>query len=379
MLHVLMVTRNLPPLVGGMEKLNHHVLVALSRFCDVMVSGPAGCTDFVGERKVVEFSTAPLWRFVVESFWKTLRGFFRQKIDVVFCGSGAAILAGSAIAKMSSARLVCYLHGLDIVAAHPVYRFLFLPLIRRSDIIIVNSRHSRELAVSQGILPAKITVINPGVELPDMSKKPAARKQFREQYSLGSDPVVLIAGRMTHRKGIPEFIRQVMPKLLSIFPELKLVVVGSEAANAIKHNAGATSNIQRAIFDLGLEKQVILVGAATDSALACAYFAADIMAFPVLELAGDVEGFGMVAIEAAAHGLPTVAFAVGGVPDAVGNQQSGWLVPAQNYEEMARLISVSLSRHCDNVVSGSSCIEFASRFSWLLFEDKLRTLLLKPD
>ena len=49
-----------------------------------------------------------------------------------------------------------------------------------------------------------------------------------------------------------------------------------------------------------------------DQRLSDAYFAADVMVFPVLDLPGDVEGFGMVAVEAAAHGLPTVAFAVGG-------------------------------------------------------------------
>jgi phosphatidylinositol alpha-1,6-mannosyltransferase len=103
-----------------------------------------------------------------------------------------------------------------------------------------------------------------------------------------------------------------------------------------------------------------------------AYMAADVLVFPVQEIPGDIEGFGMVAIEAAAHNLPTVAFAVGGVPDAVRDGISGALVARGDNESFARATIKFLDPR-----SGlrTDSRQFAESFCWQKFGQRLRSIL----
>ena len=76
----------------------------------------------------------------------------------------------------------------------------------------------------------------------------------------------------------------------------------------------------------------------------------------------------MVAIEAAAHGIPTVAFAAGGVKDAVAEGKSGYLVQPDNYPAMAESVIGVLARRREMT---NTCREFASQFAWPLFGKRL--------
>jgi phosphatidylinositol alpha-1,6-mannosyltransferase len=108
-----------------------------------------------------------------------------------------------------------------------------------------------------------------------------------------------------------------------------------------------------------------------DPALSDAYFAADVHVFPVQDRPGDNEGFGMVAIEAAAHGLPTVAFSVGGISDAVADDRSGVLIPSGDTGAFATAVISSLGE--DRKFLNPR--QFAEEFSWPIFAAKLNGLL----
>ena len=97
-----------------------------------------------------------------------------------------------------------------------------------------------------------------------------------------------------------------------------------------------------------------------------AYAASACHCFPVLEMPGDVEGFGMVALESAAHGLPTVAFDVGGVADAVQVPVSGKLVPSGDYEAFAAAV-VAYLRDPPAQDQREAAREFARAKDWNAF------------
>ena len=126
------------------------------------------------------------------------------------------------------------------------------------------------------------------------------------------------------------------------------------------------------INTLNLQANVKLIGSVDDAMLSAAFFSAEMLIFPVLNIANDVEGFGMVAIEAAAHGLPTVGFAVGGIPDAISHNNSGWLVRSGDYSQMSCVILDAYSLSKSDLVTSERCVEFAEQFSWASFGEKLR-------
>jgi phosphatidylinositol alpha-1,6-mannosyltransferase len=187
--------------------------------------------------------------------------------------------------------------------------------------------------------------------------------------------VLLSVGRITPRKGLLEFICQALPSVVAEYPDVVLLVIGDEAPDALNGTGtGSSANIMSRARELGLDRHVRILGACSDSELDAAYDAADVCVFPIREVPGDVEGFGMVAVEAAAHGLPTVAFNVGGVEDAVSDGCSGWLVPAGDYDALAKRIMQVVDLQRSPAVR-AACRHFAEGFAWQKFGSSLRSEL----
>jgi len=269
-----------------------------------------------------------------------------------------------------------YLHGLDIVTAHPVYRTVFLPAIRTSDRFLVNSENTKNLAANANIDEGSIHVLHPGVSIPDDESQEAETQLFRRLIDAQDRPILLSVGRLTTRKGIAEFIEQGLLEIARQVPDVLYVIIGEEPRQATSNRGrGLAERIRKTARTHGLEKHVRLLGRVEDDVLEQAYFGSQAHVFPVLEQAGDVEGFGMVAIEAAAHGLPTIAFAVGGIPDAVSEGRSGYLVASGDYPAMTARIVSTLKRN-EGTPSASDCRQFALQFSWQSFSENLRRELL---
>lgn len=368
-----MVTRNFPPLTGGMERLNHQVLLALKKDFDIALCGPQGCAQHAEGVAIAEFAPAPAWRYVIGSLYVTLKAALQFKPDVIYAGSGLAAHAAALASLITRAPLVTYLHGLDIIAPDRIYQHVFLPAIRRSHHVIVNSRNTAMLAHKAMIHKQNVSIIHPGTLLPDIAQRETERISVRTRLELGNRPVLLAAGRLTDRKGLVEFIQHSMPEIIRRFPDACLLIAGEPPQGALgSRNHDTLSEIKATIAQHGYENTIRLLGRVDDNALTALYFASDLFIFPVLDLPGDVEGFGMVAIEAAAHGLPTLGFAVGGIPDAVAEGVSGHLAPSGDYQKLASLAIAQLNHP---TLMPDHCRRHAESFTWEHFGSNVRRLV----
>ncbi len=364
---LLLITRNFPPLWGGMERLNWHMAAELAKSFNVRVIGPTGAAEHAPAGVAVrEAALKPLWRFLWQAArlaWQEARAW---QPDVVLAGSGLTAPLALLAARACNARSAVYVHGLDLTVPHPVYRLLWRPALRRIDTVIANSHATAELARGIGIAPERTRVVHPGVEIPAPDAE--ARQRFRAKHGIAPDaPLLLSAGRLTARKGLLEFVREVLPLIAERRPGVVLAIVGDTPSNALYAQAQTPQAIQPAADAAGVGDRLRFLGKVSEEELAAAYFAADVHVFPVREIPGDPEGFGMVAVEAAAHGLPTVAYATGGVVEAVAEGQSGHLVPPGDEQAFARAVLDVLS----GSLAAASCRAYAQGFAWERFVGRL--------
>lgn len=370
----LLVTRNFPPLLGGMEKVNQHLLAALQPAWSAALCGPAGCASHVAAPVEVRQSPAkPLPLFLFATLWHAVRIAFRRKPEWIVAGSGLTAPIVWLAARCAGGRAVVYLHGLDIVAPSRVYQWLWLPFIRRCNLVLVNSNNTSMLAGKYGVDSSVTHVLHPGTDIPELHEE--AAHGFRVQHELGKCPVLLSVGRLTQRKGLVEFVTRALPAVAACHPDVQLVIIGEEAGDALHTRVGSErERILAAARTTGVEQNLRFLGRSDDAELSAAYQAADLHVFPVLELPGDVEGFGMVALESAAHGLPTVAFAVGGVSDAVQDGRTGILVKPGDYTAIGEAVIEQLANARDSATI-AACRAFATGKAWPTFGVRLRSLL----
>jgi len=157
-----------------------------------------------------------------------------------------------------------------------------------------------------------------------------------------------------------------MPTILHRCPNVKYIIVGTEPrGSAIKYRGGTVA-IREAARGAGVETSIVLAGRLTDEALLEAYETTDVLIFPSRGMGADLEGFGMVIVEAASYGVPSVAFDTGGVSDAM-SSKNGILVAEGDYCAFTNAV-VSLIEDRGDRLTDVTCLEHAKRYSWEFFD-----------
>lgn len=368
---ILHITRNLPPLVGGMERLNWHIADELSRQAEVKVIGPKGSRALKPEH--VSLTEAPLKPLPLFLLVTTLKAFWlalRWRPDVILAGSGLTAPIAWLASKLCRARSAVYLHGFDITAPRRIYQSLWATSFKKLDHVIVNSTPTRQLALNVGVAENRISIIHPGVTLPEQPQPAEAIVAFKQRHGLEGKKILLSVGRLTTRKGLREFVELALPAIVQQEPDCVLVIVGEAPRNSLGAGIQSRESIEEAAKVRGVQDHLKFLGVITDPiALATVYESSDVHVFPVRHIPDDPEGFGMVAIEAAAHGLPTAAFATGGIVDAVSEGPSGHLIANGDYAALATSVVRVLVDSKEAWATGS--IAFARNFEWPVFGQKI--------
>lgn len=369
---LLLVSRNFPPLQGGMEKLNQHLLEELGKSYRTALIGPVGSSEYALHADTVKECRSALMPFLVGATLKAILWARVNKPAVIMAGSGVNGISAYLAAKLSGARWGAYLHGLDIIVNSAAYRWVFLRVLKKADFWIVNSRATRDAAIAAGFDASRIYLLNPGVAVSERLPSKELVQQWLVDNQLQGKKVLLSVGRLMKRKGLAEFISRSLPDIVRACPNTVLVVIGEEPRSALLKTGTCQAELVDTAQIAGVESNVRLMGSVSDDNLQLAYAAADVHVFPVLDLPGDMEGFGMVSIEAASAGTPTVAFSAGGVPDAIRCGISGQLIRPGDYVNFTEAVVSILKKTV--TYNPEALIRFSREFSWSSFGVRLRDI-----
>jgi phosphatidylinositol alpha-1,6-mannosyltransferase len=265
-------------------------------------------------------------KLFLDSAWLILR----RRIRVLHAGKN---LPEGFIARLLSrvfrVPYVVYAHGEEITVfqRNPKLAPRLPAIYRDAAAVIVNSAFTRRLVEDLGVDPARVVVISPGVNAGEFAPRPAA--PLRARLGLEGKTVLLTVGRLQRRKG-HDMVIAALPRILERFPDLVYVIAGEGEER---------ESLERLALDRGVQRAVRFLGAVPQEDLPALYSLADIFIMANRAMpGGDVEGFGIVFLEAGAAEKPAIAGRSGGTADAVEDGVTGFLVDGESATEIAAAV-----------------------------------------
>jgi phosphatidyl-myo-inositol dimannoside synthase len=365
-MNLLVITWNYPPRRGGIENLIANLCVGLrKKHLVLVVTSHAPAVNSV-ERDIYRAPLPGLVFFALYALW---RGAFllvrNPSVRVVFGGSALATPLVLLLARMFGRRAIIQTHGLDIIYYRNfIYQQVCVRWLKFCDRIIANSSYTAALAESKGVARDRLSIISPGVQ-PERFNVPTDVVKTKRHWNLNGRKIILFVGRLARRKGVKEFIENSLVRIVQEIPEACFLIVGDNPTESLAHREDIVAGIKATIEKSSLEHYVRLIRSLGDDEVIKLYQACDVVVLPALNVDDDVEGFGIVAVEAAAAGKPVVATRVGGIPDAIEDGQSGILVRSGDYAELTQAIVELLRDEQKRVEMAKVSISQAKdRFAW---------------
>ena len=252
-------------------------------------------------------------------------------------------------------------NGLDATTPTWPYPLLVRRTFAALDLVMPISRATGEACVARGLDPQKCKVVSLGIRAGRFVTV-ADRAEARAKLDLPTaNPRLILCsvGRLVPRKGVAWFIESVMPNL----PEDVVYLVAGEGPHRAR--------IEAAIARHRLGSRVKLLGTISDAELQILYNGADLFLMPNVPVANDMEGFGLVMLEAGLCGLPTIASNLEGIADVISEGGNGHLVPPMNAGQFRTVIERYYSNPSLLLSASASAREYTTRrFGWARVVDE---------
>jgi glycosyltransferase involved in cell wall biosynthesis len=253
------------------------------------------------------------------------------------------------ITCFTSARISANACGLDLVYPPRWYQFLLRKTWNSIDVFCCNSEATAEVLYAKGwqgrivVIPCPIDSVPARVQMP-------------------SDPTVLLLGRLVPRKGAAWFVREVMPLLRERISHVRCVIIGEGPEEA---------SVRHAITEKNLASIVTLAGAVSEQEKDRSLRSASVLVMPNVRRSGDMEGFGIVCLEASVRGVPVVAARLEGLRDSVIEGKTGRFFASGNAEECANVSARILEDSWNPEAVRQTTLERFSNERILLLYDEL--------
>lgn len=294
-------------------------------------------------------------------YWETIRKVLKlikeHDIKEVHCGR---VIPEGVIARalklLAGARYNCFVHGEDVetAATSREHSLLVKNVCKNASMLICNSENTanivRKLGFDSG---SKCEVLHPGVDT-SRFEVAAPDTSFRQKMGWSGKRVLLTVGRLQRRKG-QDFLIKSMPALLNEFPDLFYAVVG---------RGECYDELISLVDQHELHDNVCVYPDMDDEALIKCYQQCDIFILPNRTIDNDIEGFGMVLVEAQVCGKPVIAGDSGGTRETMNIGKTGHIIDCSSTENLLNGLSPILRNR--EIVDGEVDIaDYAkNRFNW---------------
>ncbi|MEU2558073.1 glycosyltransferase family 4 protein [Streptomyces longispororuber] len=376
----LIVTNDFPPRPGGIQAFLHNMALRLDP-AEIVVYASTWKRGREGTEATAAFDAEqpfPVVRDRTTMLLPTPR-VTRRAVSLlrehgctsVWFGAAAPLgLMAPALRAAGARRLVATTHGHEAGWAQlPASRQLLRRIGESTDTLTYLGEYTRS-RIAAALTPAaagRMAQLPPGVD--EKTFHPGSGGDaVRARLGLTDRPVVVCVSRLVPRKGQDTLILA-MPRILATEPDAVLLVVGGGPYE---------KELRKLAAETRVADSVVFTGAVPWAELPAHYGAGDVFAMPCRTRRGglDVEGLGIVYLEASATGLPVVAGDSGGAPDAVLDGETGWVVRGGSPEDAAdRIVALLGDAELRARMGERGRAWVEERWRWDLLAERLRELL----
>ena len=346
----LIATRPFPPEIGGMQNLMWGLTRELSKNYMIKVFA-----DYNENHKVFDEQVS----FSIErvSGIKLLRKYRKAQLINEFIKKNKikGIIADhwkSLELIKTNKKKICLIHGKEI--NHEKGTTLnkrALKVLDGVEIIVANSKYTKDLAIQNGVNESKIIIIHPGVDLVQELDNKMLDKV--ENLLKHKSPRLITISRFDKRKNHEKII-MALRNLKQIYPDIIYICVG---------HGKEEENIKELVKKLNLDEQVMFFKNISNKLKNSLLAKSNIFIMPSITYKKSVEGFGIVYVEAAQYGIPSIGGTDGGATDAINHEQTGLICDGNNLDAIYSSINLMLENK-KYLEYGKAAKENSVKFRW---------------
>jgi len=348
------ITRNFPPDIGGIQSLMEGLSKGLANHSAVKVFADdyPKCNDYDqnSNLKIQRIGGFKIFRkfrkaHAVNEYFKT------NKVKAIFFDHWKS-LEHIDTKYLNNNSNFCLIHSKEI--NHPVGSSLNTRMnkaFKKAKFVIANSKYTKELGVSMGLEKSKIHIIHPGTNYPieiHLEDTLKAKDIFGSAF-----PKIITVARLDKRKS-HQNILMTIKNLIPIYPDIKYVCVG---------DGDERSNLESLRKQLNIEKQVTFLPRTVENLKVALLNESDLLLMPSVVYKKSVEGFGISFIEAGSYGKGSIGGKDGGQADAVDEGKTGYLCDGNDLSSIYEAI-LKFFQNDQHKILGLQAKEFSKKFKW---------------
>tara|TARA_R110001606_G_scaffold316538_2_gene463313 strand:+ start:1094 stop:2248 length:1155 start_codon:yes stop_codon:yes gene_type:complete len=343
----LLLSEIFPPVKGGSGRWFWEIYTRIAPTKVVIAAGQDANSDKIDRTSPLKTYRLPLssWSWGLKSltglkyYFRALRATLdvvkKEDIEVIHCGRCLPEgFVAFLISKFKGIPYICYVHGEDVETAATSRELSWIvnKALSGATRLIANSQNTADILLNTWCTdPAKTLVFNPGVDASQFV--PAAQSnEIKSTLGWEGKRVILTVGRLQERKGHDKLI-EALPQIIQHFPNTLYAIIG---------NGDRKAPLEALVIKLKLEENVMFMSELDDQKMIQCYQQCDVFVLPNRSVGRDIEGFGMVLVEAQACARPVIAGDSGGTAETMIINETGYIVDCTLTAPLAEKICLLL-------------------------------------